>query len=924
MSISSTWWPSDSSSARGPEGQLARPRARSRGRCPAVTHRDPQPRPAGRVMSPIGGEQRVAPDLLGLAVERGGVAHAAGQHAVGDDPHRHVAHHLVLREPAAGGLEPDQSVDRGRDPDRAAAVVGVRDRHGAGRHQRRRAGRRGAGVVVGAPRASGPGRAARGRPRRRSRTPRAGSCRAGSARWRGTSGRSRRRPAGGAPVNASRAVLGRHAGHVDVVLDEGRDAGEPATARVAAPRRGPGRRRRTPRRRARRRPARCGRSRPRRPRGPRPRPARSAPTRPMASRSVRASSPVKACTRVMREDASGRRPVGDSPRGGRRRCRSPPSAHTSWSGRRRRSRAFLSALESASDSGDVVGTRRCRRRRRARLGAEGPARTPPARPASRRATVARALVIAASILRRLRTMPASSISRSTSASSKAAIASASKPAKTSRNAVALVEDRRARTARTGTPPGSAARGTAASPCDAHRPTRCRGSRASRPGRRAHGQRAMPSSPISGPHRTPDAVTASVDRTAAGSAASVQRRSLSRALGSGGAGIGGRSVAGTTPNRPSATSASPRPSRRGDLVPATRSRHADDLLVGAADEVPPHHDRLAERRTAEEQQPDGLVVRRERQRRASRAGRRRGRPGLVSTPPTVERRRRRPGRRARRSGRRRARASCRRRAAISAPSSGVCVATGEVSPSSEPRKTRASQPGPAHRRGRVVLEGGVDERGCASGSATQSWAPCSVVVVGGETSEWLMPRPAVIRLTSPGRTIAWWPALSRCSISPVKSQLTVCSPVCGCGGDDHAAAVGDLVGAVVVDEAPGADQRPLALRQRAAYAHRPRPAERDLARRHDLDAASPARSRQSSSAAVVLEVAHGQVARLEAVRSRRWRSARSPASRRRGVGAGAWSLPAAGRLEPDDRPTSRSGCCCRSAMESSGTSGLVSG
>ena len=47
----------------------------------------------------------------------------------------------------------------------------------------------------------------------------------------------------------------------------------------------------------------------------------------------------------------------------------------------------------------------------------------------------------------------------------------------------------------------------------------------------------------------------------------------------------------------------------------------------------------------------------------------------------------------------------------------------------------------------------------------------------------MPRPAVIRLTSPGRTIAWWPALSRCSTSPVNSQLTVCSPVCGCGATD---------------------------------------------------------------------------------------------------------------------------------------------
>ena len=53
--------------------------------------------------------------------------------------------------------------------------------------------------------------------------------------------------------------------------------------------------------------------------------------------------------------------------------------------------------------------------------------------------------------------------------------------------------------------------------------------------------------------------------------------------------------------------------------------------------------------------------------------------------------------------------------------------------------------------------------------------------GVEYSLWLIPRPAVIRLSSPGRTIAWCPAESRCSISPVNSQLTVCRPVCGCGG-----------------------------------------------------------------------------------------------------------------------------------------------
>src|SRR3954469_3444638 len=44
----------------------------------------------------------------------------------------------------------------------------------------------------------------------------------------------------------------------------------------------------------------------------------------------------------------------------------------------------------------------------------------------------------------------------------------------------------------------------------------------------------------------------------------------------------------------------------------------------------------------------------------------------------------------------------------------------------------------------------------------------------------MPRPAVIRLSWPGR-ISWTlPRLSRCSTSPATSQVTVCRPVCGCG------------------------------------------------------------------------------------------------------------------------------------------------
>ena len=108
-----------------------------------------------------------------------------------------------------------------------------------------------------------------------------------------------------------------------------------------------------------------------------------------------------------------------------------------------------------------------------------------------------------------------------------------------------------------------------------------------------------------------------------------------------------------------------------------------------------------------------------------------------------------------------------------------MGTGEVAPSSEPRKTRASKPSPVTGGGAWWAKAGPASRAW-SGSATQSWTPCSKAVEAVDTSEWLIPRPPVIRLSSPGRTIAWVPTLSRCSISPVKSQLTVCSPVWGCG------------------------------------------------------------------------------------------------------------------------------------------------
>ena len=71
-------------------------------------------------------------------------------------------------------------------------------------------------------------------------------------------------------------------------------------------------------------------------------------------------------------------------------------------------------------------------------------------------------------------------------------------------------------------------------------------------------------------------------------------------------------------------------------------------------------------------------------------------------------------------------------------------------------------------------------------------------------------------SSPGRTIAWLPRLSRCSTSPSSSQLTVCRPVCGWAQTCIPGDVADVLGAVVIEEAPGADHPDLPVRQRPGH------------------------------------------------------------------------------------------------------------
>ena len=138
-----------------------------------------------------------------------------------------------------------------------------------------------------------------------------------------------------------------------------------------------------------------------------------------------------------------------------------------------------------------------------------------------------------------------------------------------------------------------------------------------------------------------------------------------------------------------------------------------------------------------------------------------------------------------------------------------MATGEVWPASVPSSTRAVAPP------RWTVEGTwwVKSRGrCRawSGSATQSWTPCRLVVPRVETSECATPYPPVIRFSSPGpdhRVHAAAVAVLDLAGEQPADGLQAGVRV---RGHVHAAGVSDVVGAVVVGEAPGADQGPGSL------------------------------------------------------------------------------------------------------------------
>ena len=120
-------------------------------------------------------------------------------------------------------------------------------------------------------------------------------------------------------------------------------------------------------------------------------------------------------------------------------------------------------------------------------------------------------------------------------------------------------------------------------------------------------------------------------------------------------------------------------------------------------------------------------------------------------------------------------------ATSYPASGLNTSAGDRSPRYSPTAT-VTLAAPSRTTGRSAW---CAKRGSAcrsaSGSAIHSCRPCSTGPPAADSSECVMPRPAVIRFSSPGRISCRLPRLSRCSTRPWNSQLTVCRPMCGCGG-----------------------------------------------------------------------------------------------------------------------------------------------
>ena len=149
------------------------------------------------------------------------------------------------------------------------------------------------------------------------------------------------------------------------------------------------------------------------------------------------------------------------------------------------------------------------------------------------------------------------------------------------------------------------------------------------------------------------------------------------------------------------------------------------------------------------------------------------------------------------------------------------------------KTRASHPGPRTGAGAKCSKRGSTWR-LWSGNAIQSWAPWSVGGVGrgdlGVADPAAGGHQVELAGTHGGQAADGVAVLELATEEPaggLQARVRV-------GREHHPARPVDLVGTVVVDEAPGPDQRSVALRERASYAHRPGTSQRDVTRSKHLD------------------------------------------------------------------------------------------
>ena len=235
----------------------------------------------------------------------------------------------------------------------------------------------------------------------------------------------------------------------------------------------------------------------------------------------------------------------------------------------------------------------------------------------------------------------------------------------------------------------------------------------------------------------------------------------------------------------------------------------DLAPIAGDEVPPHEDLLVEGPAAE-QEHTGTVGRGRAQR--PQAPFRRRRAGWAM--PRCPRCRGAPWRTKIPCSNVGSRGRCTiPPPAMSTPTSGESTGAGERAASNVPIRTVARA---VPRSTTGSTEWWANDAGSwrvASGWATQSCTPSRTPPAWPrESSAWTTPAPAVIRFSWAGRIGCWVPRLSECSTCPARSQVTVCSPMCGWGPTVMVRCGRHVDRAEAVEEAPRPHHAPSPLGQ----------------------------------------------------------------------------------------------------------------